>query len=212
MDTDVRRKLLQDKLIRAAEHAIAEGGLSALKARDLARQAGCAVGAIYTAFPDLDGLILAVNLRTLALFEAAIARSSDDAGTQAVTDAETAVNDLVRLALAYLAFAQAHGPRWRALFQHRMANGPVPDWYRTEQGRLFRYIELPLALLCPGLTGAERTLRARSLFSSTHGLVSLGLDEKLMALPPATLARELEVVVRAIGQGLAVEGGRAEPG
>ena len=211
MDADDRRKPLRDKLIAAAEAAMAEGGLPALRARDLAQQAGCAVGAIYNVFPDLDALILAVNLRTLGLFEAAIARSGGDADAQAAPVAEAAVNDLVRLALAYLAFAQSNGPRWRALFQHRMAGGPVPDWYRAEQGRLFRYIEAPLARLCPGLADAERALRARSLFSSTHGLVSLGLDEKLMSLPPATLAREVEAVVRAVGRGLAGAGEAGQP-
>lgn len=200
MDLDERRTVLRDKLIAAAERAIATGGLPALKARDLAQDAGCAVGAIYNVFPDLDGLVLAVNLRTLTLFEASVVPGSAPPQGQ-----EEAVDELVRLALAYLAFAQAHGRRWRALFQHRTSGGVVPDWYRAEQGRLFSYIEAPLARLCPGLAGADLTLRARSLFSCTHGIVSLGLDEKLMAVPAAVLAGEVEEVVRALGRGLAAE-------
>ena len=201
MDANGRRALLREKLVDAAERVVARDGLPALKARDLAAEVGCALGAIYNVFPDLDGLILAVNLRTLALFEAAIARSGEDAAPAGGGGADAAIEELARLALAYLAFAQANMPRWRALFQHRMA-GPVPDSYRAEQGRLFHYIEAPLARLCPGLPDEARSLRAWSLFSSTHGLVSLGLDEKLMALPPATLARELDAVVRALGRGL----------
>ncbi len=203
MDANERRAHLRENLITAAEGVIAQGGLPALRARDLAAEVGCAVGAIYNVFPDLDGLILAVNLRTLALFESEIARSSGNPATTGCSNSETAADELVRLALTYLAFAQANSPRWRALFQHRMASGPVPDWYRSEQGRVFSYIEAPLARLCPDLTEAERKVRARSLFSATHGLVSLGMDEKLMALPPATLAKELETVVRALGRGLA---------
>ena len=203
MDANERRTLLRENLITAAEGVIAQGGLPALRARDLAALVGWAAGAIYTVFPDLDGLILAVNLRTLALFESEIARSGGDTATVVCRNAESAVDELVRLALTYFAFARANAPRWRALFQHRMASGPVPDWYRSEQGRLFRYIEATLARLCPDLTEAERKLRARSLFSATHGLVSLGMDEKLMALSPATLAEELETVVRALGSGLA---------
>ena len=197
-----RRTVLREALIEGAERIIATDGLPALRARDLAHEAGCAVGAIYNVFPDLDGLILEVNLRTLALFEAAIGRSGD--GAPALPEGiPGAVDELVRLALAYLHFAQAHALRWRALFQHRTAGGVVPDWYRAEQGRLFRYIEAPLARLSPGLSDAERALRARSLFSCTHGLVSLGLDERLMALRPDALAGELETVVRALGEGLA---------
>lgn len=195
MDVTDRRAALRERLIEAAEHTIASDGLPALKARDLAEAAGCAIGSVYNVFPDLDALVLQVNLRTLALFEAAIASAGPAP--------PGAADDLVRLALAYLAFAQAHTRRWRALFQHRMSGAPVPDWYRTEQSRLFRYIEAPLTQLCPGLTDAARATRARSLFSSTHGLVALGLDEKLMAMPPDVLAAEVELVVRALGRGLA---------
>lgn len=202
MDAGTKRAALREALIEAAERIVAAHGLAAVKARDLAREAGCAVGAIYNVVPDLDALILAVNLRTLTLFEAAIARSLEDA-PPLPGGVPGAVDELVRLAFAYLRFAQAHPLRWRTLFRHRTAGGVVPDWYRAEQGRLFRYIEAPLARLCPGLTGEDRALRARSLFSCTHGLVSLGLDERLMALAPEVLAGELEAVVRAMGQGLA---------
>ena len=202
MDVGERRAALREALVEAAERIIAAEGLSALKARDLAHQAGCAVGAIYTAFPDLDALVLVVNLRTLTLFESTIGRNGEDA-PPLPRDTAAVLDELVRLALAYLRFAQAHALRWQALFQHRNAGGAVPDWYRAEQARLFRYIEAPLARLCPGLSDGERALRARSLFSCTHGLVSLGLEERLMALPPDVLAQELETMVRALGQGLA---------
>ncbi len=78
----------------------------------------------------------------------------------------------MRLAVAYLRFAGEHPMRWRALFQHRRET-PPPDWYLREQGRLFRTIEGPLQVLCPRLEQGERALLARSLFSATHGLVSL---------------------------------------
>ena len=201
MDANERRSLLRQKLTEAAEQVIATEGLPALKARDLARAARCATGAIYNVFPDLDALILTVNLRTLVLFEAAIAGSSETPARAA--SAEEAVASLVRLALAYLAFAEDHRLRWQALFQHRIQSGEVPDWYRAEQGRLFRYIEAPLARLCPSLGEADLALRARSLFSCTHGLVSLGVDERLMPLPRATLAQEIELLVRATAEGLA---------
>lgn len=195
MDADGRRAALREALISAAERVVVADGLGALRARDLAREAGCAVGAIYSVFPDLDTLILQVNLRTLELFEAEIGHG----GVQG----EDAVEELVRLAVAYLRFAEAHGARWRALFQHRSAAGEVPDWYRGEQARLFSYIEAPLDRLCPGLSPGMRAVRARSLFSCTHGLVSLGLDERLVALPREVLAREVADVVRALGAGLA---------
>src|SRR5262245_28907928 len=130
-----RRDRLREALVAAAEDTIAKGGLAELRARDLAEKAGCAVGAIYNAVEDLDQLVLLVNLRTLAALEhdlAAAYGDDDDADT-----VDSAIAQLVRLALAYLAFATANGPRWRALFDHRMPGREVPEWYRNEQHRLF---------------------------------------------------------------------------
>src|SRR4051794_14510015 len=79
MQTSERRQQLRVALVDAAERVIAERGLRQLKARNLAQAVGCALGAIYNVFPDLDGLVLEVNLRTLALFEVYLAQARDNA-------------------------------------------------------------------------------------------------------------------------------------
>lgn len=196
-----RRVALREALVAAAERTVAAQGLAALRARDLARAAGCAVGAIYTVFPDLDALALAVNLRTLNLFDAALGPAEQPSA--AIGGPGAAADELVRLGLAYLAFAEAHPLRWDALFRHRPPPGQrAPDWYVAEQARLFRRIERPLAALRPDLPEPERGLLARSLFSATHGIVALGLDEQRMALPAAILRAQLETLVRAMSTGL----------
>src|SRR5262249_10067582 len=60
-----RRRKLRDALIAAAERTIEADGLRGLRARDLALRVGCAVGAIYNVFADLDDLVFAVNALTL---------------------------------------------------------------------------------------------------------------------------------------------------
>ena len=195
---EARRAALRTVLIAAAERRISDHGLGGLRARDLAADAGCALGAIYGAFPDLDALILEVNLRTLALFEAALGPEGGP------FDAATAADELVRLGQAYLAFAQGQAKRWRALFQHQFADGRrPPEDYVAEQARLFRRIEAPLQVLRPDLATPERRLLARSLFSATHGIVMLGLDARLMALPAGVVGRQLELLIRAMASGLA---------
>jgi len=204
MQTSERRQQLGEALIVAAERAIEARGLSGLKARNLAQEVGCAVGAIYNVFADLDDLILRANLRTLASFEALIEASrSSTRAAEWSGDPEAAVSDLIRLAQVYLKFASERRFLWRALFEHRMSGGTSPPaWYMKEQVRLFRYIEEPLRALQPGLTHEERALLARSLFSAVHGIVSLGLDEKLMVLPLNVLQEQTDRVVRALGRGL----------
>ena len=71
--TAERRKALRQALIEAADATVARDGLGALRARDLAEAAGCALGAIYTIFPDMDALAAALNRRTLQRLEARVA-------------------------------------------------------------------------------------------------------------------------------------------
>ncbi|GIK82503.1 MAG: TetR family transcriptional regulator [Bradyrhizobiaceae bacterium] len=195
-----RRQALREGLIAAAGQAIAAEGLAGLRARDLARDVGCALGAIYNVFADLDDLVLAVNARTLAVLERDLARARPPGDPQG---AEAAIAALEALALAYADFAAANMLRWRAVFDHRLPRGrSVPDWYVSEQARLFDYVAAPLRALQPRLVAAERALLARSLFSAVHGVVVLGLEEKLQAMPREVLRRQVATVVTALARGL----------
>jgi AcrR family transcriptional regulator len=202
MDFTARRLSLKEALIAAAERTIASRGLAGLRARELAADAGCAVGAIYNVFADLDDLVLAVNGRTLAALEQALAgAAAKTPDPQERTD--LALDSLVRSATAYLDFAAADTLRWRALFDHRLPAGKaLPDWYLADQVKLFAYIEQPLRALQPDLAPEERALLARSLFSAVHGLVSLGLEEKLGAVPLGKLREQVALVTRAMARGL----------
>ena len=199
MDTATRREQLKEALISAAARTIAEQGLSGLKARALADEAGCAVGAIYNVVADLDELVLFANSRTLAALDKAL--------TTATTQGkgpDWAIEQLVKLALAYLDFAAAHRRQWQALFEHRLATGKSPpDWYQRDLERLFGYIEQPVAALQPDASPARRALLARSLFSAAHGLVALGLEEKLQFIPLPSLRDQVTTIVTALGYGLA---------
>ena len=115
---------------------------------------------------------------------------------------EEAVDDMVRLALAYLEFAGAHTVRWRALFEHRMSKArPLPDWFVEQQHRLFAQVERPLAALLPELDRDAWRMLARTLFSAVHGIVVLGLEEKLVSLPLPDLRNQLAATVSAIAAG-----------
>src|SRR5262245_44948100 len=116
--TGLRRAKLRDALAAAAERTITQQGLGSLRARALAEEVGCAVGAIYNVVEDLDDLVLLVNARTLAALERDLI-AADRAGETA-HGPNDAIARLVRMALAYLDFAAAHTPRWRTLFEHRM--------------------------------------------------------------------------------------------
>jgi AcrR family transcriptional regulator len=198
-----RRAKQREALIEAAERAIASKGLTGVRTRDLAGEIGIANGAVYNLVEDIDALILSVGSRTLARLDVAL------------TEAESAgalvpVERLVRIAIAYCDFAACNFELWRALFEHRMApDKPLPDWAIHDQMNLFRHIHGPLAEQFPAQSPEQLSLTARSLFSAVHGMVSLGLEQKLIAVPLEALRAEIATIVRATISGLVAQSAQA---
>jgi AcrR family transcriptional regulator len=191
-----RRAKLREALIEAAERAIAAKGLSGLRTRELADEIGIANGGVYNLVEDLDELILRVGSRTLARLDASLSLAE-------ISGPATPRETLVRIAVAYCDFAGENLELWRALFEHRMQPGkPVPDWAISEQMDLFRHIYRPLAVLFPQRSAARLGVTARSLFSAVHGMVALGLEQKLIAVPINALRTEIATLVRAMIDGL----------
>jgi len=187
--TDARRRDLRARLIAQAEQRIAAEGLAQLRARDLAQDAGCALGTIYTIFADLTELVLCVNARTFARLGQAVSDARQ-------TAADAPVAELVAMAQAYHQFAAGNRHLWRALFDiDRPAGHASPDWYLQEMGRLFAVIDAPLTRLNPDLPEAERALLTRALFSSVHGIVRLSLDDTSAGLPPSEVDRMLALIL-----------------
>jgi AcrR family transcriptional regulator len=190
-----RAKQLED-LVLAAEKAISAKGLAGLKSRELAAEIGVANGAVFNLVDDMDELILRVGSRTLARLDAALT-AAESGGTPSPAEA------LVRIAVAYCDFAAENLELWRALFEHRMApDKPVPEWAVEEQMNLFRHIYHPLAKCFPNWSADELGITARSLFAAVHGMVSLGLEQKLIAVPVAALRDEIATIVKATIRGL----------
>jgi len=191
-----RRAKQREALVEAAERAMAARGLAGLKTRDLAQEIGVANGAVYNLVADVDELVLMVGSRTLARLDAALSEAERN-GPPA--PAET----LVRIAIAYCDFAAANLELWRALFEHRMApDKPLPDWAVSDQMHLFRHIHQPLAVLFPRRPAEVIGVTARSLFSAVHGMVALGLEQKLIAVPLSALRKEIATMVQAMVAGL----------
>ncbi len=201
--TAERREQLRTALVDAAEAIIAKDGIAALRARDLATAAGCALGAIYNAFDDLDAVVFAVNMRTLALLDRHLGEAARRKPAAGAKPDATDVARLVGLATAYLDFAARYGPRWRALFEHRPQDGQItPSWYIEEQNRIFQLVEEPLRAISPHLAAGELAQLARTVFSAVHGVVSLGLEQKLGEIPARRLREQTAALVTAIARGL----------
>jgi AcrR family transcriptional regulator len=186
---EARRAVLRDTLIAHAETRIKADGLKNLRTRDLAKDAGCALGAIYNVFGDLNDLVLAVNARTFHRLGAAVAETLAQAP-------QNATQQLIVMSHAYHRFAAENFNAWRALFDiERPAGEAAPDWYLAEIGQLFAYIDAPLSVLFPDHDAQTRALLTKALFSSVHGIVLLGLDEASAGVPAAQLDEMISLIV-----------------
>jgi AcrR family transcriptional regulator len=200
-----RRVALRDALVASAQRIIGERGYQALRARDVAQEVGCALGAIYSVFADLDALILAVKERTLDMLEAEIAEQLGPDGPaplHAANAREAAEASLQNLAKFYLAFASERTKLWRAVFEHRSPDPIVPETYMSKLDGILRHVERPLEILAPKLTATDRQLWGRALFSAVHGVVALGLDQKLGPLSAESLRWQVRSLVHAAAVGM----------
>ncbi len=205
---EARRADLKKRLIEAAEAQMAEKGLSGLKAREVTTQAGCALGALYNAFEDLDMLILHVNARTLERLGVAL--------KAAVPEGERPAEEVMQaLAAGYVDFACANEALWLALFQHRLPEGrEMPVWHRETHAVLIDILLEPLARLRPDMDRATLLLRARTTFAAAHGVVLLSLQGQFVGVPPEHLRDEMRGLVAAMTRGahLAMAAGAEDAG
>jgi len=169
-------------MLTIARRAIASKGLISLKVRDVADAARCSIGSVYNEFGDFDGLILTVNRQTVqALTANLVAVPADDP-----------VEQLHGLAATYLDFATTNPNLLRSLFEHRMEDDrPFPDDILQMVMQAFELMYPPLQRLLPGREPQEIALLARILFSAVHGIISLGLEERMVAVPPEALRQQL---------------------
>ena len=184
-----KRKALRENLIILAERKIATEGLSSLRARDLAKEAGCATGAIYNVFDDLSDLVLTVNARTFHRLAADVTKALDES-------TDDTLDQLIAMGEAYHQFAVNNYLSWRAIFDvDRDPTTPPPDWYLQELAHLFSYIDKPLALALPDMSPEDRQLFVRTLFTSVHGIVMLGLDARSAAVQAESINRMIRLLL-----------------
>jgi len=142
-----------------------------LSLRALAREVGCAPSTLLKLYGSFGNLLQHVNIETLARLRGAIEPLLGDLAPEV---------RLKALARAYWQFARQDAYRWQLLFDYPLAQEGELDQRQNEMIEgLFLRVEVTLKEFQPALDDLEARRLSRTLWGSVHGLVQLGLNERL---------------------------------
>jgi AcrR family transcriptional regulator len=193
--SDHTRPELEALLVDEGRRQLAEVGLSRFSAREVAKQVGYSVGTIYNVFGSYDGLMLAINGRTLALWSEHLRARLETAGTDRIAA-------LVR---AYFEFATQNPKLWIAVYEHHMYDGgEAPEWYQAVAADLMSIVATEIAMVLPEDGRSAAVPLARSLVATVHGHCAFHLYRTFNILGEtapveAALARVREAIAAARG-------------
>lgn len=158
--SDHTRVELEALLVDEGRRQLAETGLERFSAREVAKRVGYSIGTLYNVFGSYDGLILALNARTLTLWSAQLR------GRLAVSGQDR----IAALVRAYFEFATENPKTWLAIFETRLADGgAAPDWYLALVGDLISIVAAEIATALPGADAESVLALTRSLVATVHG-------------------------------------------
>jgi AcrR family transcriptional regulator len=158
--SDHTRSELEALFVSEGWRHLADVGLARFSAREVAKNAGYSVGSIHNVFGNTEGLLLAINARTLRLW-------ADHARARLVEPGAEPIETLVR---AYFEFATANPLTWMAIFQHHLADfAPAPAWYQAAVSELMSIVADQIAVALPGAGSRRISAVARSLVATVHG-------------------------------------------
>ena len=92
-------------------------------------------------------------------------------------------------------------PRYRVITP---ADRPFPEDILIMVMDAFNLMHEPLVRLMPERDPAEVALLSRMMFSAVHGIISLGLEERMIAVPPESLRQQVAQFVDTHLRGLGI--------
>src|SRR5690606_19165340 len=163
---------LQSMAIDATRSIIAREGIEGVSARKVAQDIGYTVGTLYQAFENIHDLVLHANAFTLSEMLGDL--------EMAYMGSRDPLQRMVKMADAYLLFANTHQAQWAAVFRHSLPKGYVmPDWYQARIDALFALVENGVRAMAPKRNRQAIQGAARTLWSGVHGICILHTGDKL---------------------------------
>lgn len=162
---------LHAQVMAACDAWLQERPVRELSLRALAREVGCAPSTLLKLYSSFGNLLQHVNVETLARLRMVI---------EPLIQGVEPETQMRALAMAYWQFAQHEPFRWQLLFDYPLAQEGELDQRQTDMiEALFLSVENGLKTYQPALGDLEARRLGRTLWGSVHGLVQLGLNERL---------------------------------
>jgi len=169
---DHTREELVQLAVTAGRELVLENGAGALTARAVAARIGYAPGTLYNLFEGIDGLIAAMNTRTLNDFAASI--------EEIVAGRAGEKLKLRRICLEYLRLHADQKPFWDLLFVTQLKH---PDEeYHAAVNRVFDPVVAVLRSNSGSAVSARRD--AKIIWAALHGICLLQSVGKLNVREP----------------------------
>lgn len=191
--SDHTRAELKELIIREGHRQLSTVGFAHFSAREVAKRIGYSVGTLYNVFGSYDVLMLAINSRTLDLWQAEL-------------EARLAQTSTERLELAievYFDFATSHRHAWTALYDFRLPeNVPMPEFYSDKIASVMNLVVDEITALLPESRRDDGPALARSILATVHGHCFFAINGSFRLLGEtdplgATVARVRETIAAA---------------
>jgi AcrR family transcriptional regulator len=138
--SDHTRGELREMIVHEGHRQLSQVGFAHFSAREVAKRIGYSIGTLYNVFGSYDGLMLAINGRTLDLW-----RDHLRAGLEAAQGSR-----LQAAITAYFDFATHHRHSWAALYDFRLPEGePIPDFYAEKVKAIIGIVVAEVAAALP---------------------------------------------------------------
>jgi AcrR family transcriptional regulator len=184
--SDHSREQLREIIISAGHRQMLDVGFARFSAREVAKCVGYSIGTLYHVFGSYDGLILAINGRTLELWHAYL---------EARLEVDESNGDRLTAAInAYFEFAILNRHAWTALYDFRLPDDvDPPAQYIEKVSAIMLLVEREIAAALPTERQADAPALTRSLLATVHGHCFFALNGTFRMLgedDPLAAARE----------------------
>ncbi|HEY4125614.1 MAG TPA: TetR/AcrR family transcriptional regulator [Rhizomicrobium sp.] len=156
----------RERIVAAAEWAFAEKGYEGARIADIAKRAGCSVGAVYFRFADKDALFFAI----VETFRAGVRERLPLLAGMQFTNAEHVIESFVTATAAQV---REHRGLFRAIVEHGFEQSLALDMIFSVRAELQAFVEESLGKF--GATYADLSFTVRMMSQIVYGFLLAGV-------------------------------------